>query len=367
MMRSCLLLTFLLMTWHAVLPGSVGEMPAIASVQRAPAQPDLDAYRRVLDAYRRGDETAIATLLEWNRDATEHVLGLIGRPDSREWTASDIKAAAVLHTTAAIRLLTGNREEASVFHLGAAGRILQWGGPDVNPFASRWYVAIARLLRDQLRGEVALELLRLGRERLRDDPAVLFESGALAELLAAQSIEAVPGEFSKNLQLRTATRLVDTMTRRRTDHLDDAARWLQRSVALAPANPDAQLHLGRVLMLRGDDAAALSALTSIQPSAALDRRYLASMYIGAVHERKGALEPAVDAYRLASRILPTSQAAYTALSEALQRAGRGEESRMVLDTMLSRPPEPDDPWWFYFFEPKSEVNARVRALFSEAR
>ena len=120
-------------------------------------------------------------------------------------------------------------------------------------------------------------------------------------------------------------------------------------------------------MLRGEDAAALSALTSIQPSAALDTRYLASIYIGAVHERKGALEPAVDAYRLASRILPTSQAAYIALSEALQRAGRGEESRVVLDTMLSRPPEPDDPWWFYFFEPKTKVNARVRVLFSEVR
>ena len=366
-MRSLLLIACFLIPSHAVLASGMGKMPASPSLQRAPAQPDLDTYRRILDAYRRGDETAISTLLQWDRTATEHVVGLTGRPGSGEWTASDGKAAALLHTAAAIRLLTENREETSVFHLDVAGRILQRGGLDVNAFASRWYVAIARLLRDQLRGEVALELLRLGRERLRDNPSVLFESGALAELLAAQSIEAVPDEFSKNLPLRTATRLVETMTKRRTEHLDDAARWLQRSVELAPANPEAQLHLGRVLMLRGDDAAALSALTSIQPSAALDTRYLASMYTGAVHERKGSLEPAADAYRLASRILPTSQVAYTALSEVLQRAGRGEESRLVLDTMLSRPPEPDDPWWFYFFEPRTRVNARIRALFSEAR
>ena len=348
-------------------------LPTIAHSQspdRAPVHPDLDTYRRILDAYRRGDDTGIGTLLQLDRKVTENVIGLIGRSHettSGGWTTSDSKAASLLHTAAAMRVLNDGSEETAVFHLDAADRILQRGGPDLNAFASRWYVAIARLLRDQLHGELALDVLRLGRERLRDDPSVLCASGELAELLAAQAVETVPGEFTKNLPVRVATRLVDTMTKRRTDQLDDAARWLRRSVELAPSNPEAQLHLGRVLMLRGEDAAALSALTSIQPSAAPATRYLASMYAGAVHERKGALEPAVDAYQLASRILPTSQAAFIALSEVLQRAGRGEESRVVLDTMLSRAPEPDDPWWFYFFETRSAVDARLRALFSEVR
>jgi tetratricopeptide (TPR) repeat protein len=356
------------MSWHAAPASRMGHKPAIAygpSPNRAPAQSDLDTYRRIRDAYRRGDETAIATLLEWDRGDTQHIIALVNRSPDTPWTASDITAVALLHTAAAIRLLNEGREETAVLHLDAAGRILQRGGPDVGAFASRWYVAIARLLRDQLRGESALNVLRLGRERLRDDPAVLCESGELAELLAAQAIEPVRRDLATTLSLRLAKNLVDTMSKRRTDQLDDAARWLRRSVERAPSNPEAQLHLGRVLMLQGEDAAALTALTSISPSAVPATRYLASMYIGAVHERKGALEPAVDAYRRAVDILPASQAAYIALSEVLQRAGRGEESRVVLDAMLSRSPEPDDPWWFYFFETKSAVNARVSALFSE--
>jgi tetratricopeptide (TPR) repeat protein len=344
-------------------------MPPIALAQSpgdAPAQPEPDAYRRIRDAYRRGDETAIATLLGWERNATEKAIELIGRgPDSARWTAGDIKAAALLHTAAALRLLNESVEETALFHLDAAGRILKRGEPDVNAFASGWYVAIARLLRDQLRGEAALNVLRLGRERLRDDPAVLCESGELAELLAAQAIDQLPRDLAAPLSLRTANNLVDTLSKQRTDQLDGAARWLRQSVERAPSNPDAQLHLGRVLMLRGEDAAALSALTSIQPSAPPATRYLASLFIGAVHERKGALDAALDAYRLATEILPRSQVAHIALSEVLQSAGQGDQSRAVLEAMLSRSQEQVDPWWFYFFETKSAVNARIAALFSE--
>jgi hypothetical protein len=73
----------------------------------------------------------------------------------------------------------------------------------------------------------------------------------------------------------------------------------------------------------------------------------------------------VEAYRRAIDVEPVNHAAHVALSEVLLRAGRGDESRAVLETMLALPGARIEPWWIYFFEPSSDVNTRMLSLFRE--
>jgi hypothetical protein len=63
-----------------------------------------------------------------------------------------------------------------------------------------------------------------------------------------------------------------------------------------------------------------------------------------------------------------AQSAYIALSEILQKRGRGKESREVLAAMLRTPAQSrTEPWWWYLVEPTEEVQHRVNALRKSVR
>jgi tetratricopeptide (TPR) repeat protein len=333
----------------------------------ANARVDLRAYRKALASYRAGDPRSVETLRGWNPPQVEAVVALVNGPkdDTRPWGPIDIAVSALFHTDASLRFMRDHDDEAMELHLDLASRMLQKGGVLLRGFASRWYVGVARLLRDRGLGQAAENLLRLGRERLRDDPAVLYESGTISELMVTEAQGALKSDTANNLPPRTGDSMIEAMSRRRTDNLDNAARWLRQSLAGAPSNAEAALHLGRVLMLRGEDAEALRILEAIPRSATPATRYMASMFLGAVHERKGGNDAAADAYRRAIDIQPVSHAAHVALSEALLRAGRGDESRAAIEGMLALPPQRIEPWWIYFFEPSNDVSARMLSLFKE--
>src|SRR5687767_7162678 len=65
---------------------------------------ELKRYRAVVNTYRSGDNTAVKTILSWD---TKQLDALVTTIDSthdptRPWTKEHLKAAAMLHTDAAM-------------------------------------------------------------------------------------------------------------------------------------------------------------------------------------------------------------------------------------------------------------------------
>jgi predicted Zn-dependent protease len=151
--------------------------------------------------------------------------------------------------------------------------------------------------------------------------------------------------------------------------LDNAAKWLAASIKADPSIALAPLHLGRVLMLLDQDQRALKLLQGISASPTdTPTGYLADLFIGALHERRNRFDQAERAYRQALARVPGNQSAYLALSRVLQRSGRGDESREILNIVLLEPKRTTlEPWWWYLSAPPAQVRARITALRAVAR
>jgi hypothetical protein len=129
------------------------------------------------------------------------------------------------------------------------------------------------------------------------------------------------------------------------------------------------VHLGRVLALRYDDEAAAVILGRVSTSGKdAESAYLASLFLGGLHERQGLMEAAIGAYRVAVSRLPSAHAAYVGLSEVLQRTGQRDESRAVLLIPLTEKAGPaEDPFWWYHFDRPGVAEQRLESLRADVR
>jgi len=364
-------------------PGRVAQEPKLSTKvkDRKIAQSNLKKYQTLLRKYCAGDPSASETLLSWDAESLTDAVTLINSidDDTRPWSVADIKAAALMHTDAVFSLLpTSGHDDTVVLQLDVAGRVLVRGAPfienpgedlarrnaEVRAFASRWYVALSRVLRDRIRFDAAHILLRLGRDRLPGDAAVLYESGTMEEFIATQPWEKLPADLASRFAGHQADVILNRLHTQHEQQLADAERWLRQSLALMPGQVAAQLRLGRVLMLRGKDEEAARAFAAI-PDPSADVRYLTAMFLGALEERRGAIAPAIEAYKRAAAVLPRAQSANIALSQLLQRQGHGEESRLLVEALVSETSIEPDPWWIYFFEQPATLISRLDALFKE--
>ena len=130
-----------------------------------------------------------------------------------------------------------------------------------------------------------------------------------------------------------------------------------------PSFTPAALHLGRLRLLEGkpDKAAALlsAAATGEDPRV----RYLALLFSGAIHERGGRVAQAEHCYREAVAEYPRGQSAVLALSALLDRHGRSDDARVLVEAHFTRDQKHLDPLWTYLAQPE-----RQRALlFDELR
>lgn len=354
-----------------VLPGEV---------DRGRREDALRAYHASVADYRRGDDDAVARLESWDRKRTQLVLSLIGTAidEARPWDHARFKAAAMMHTDVAARLLDRAEVDAALTHLDAAAHLLKMAGPDVRSYASRWHKAVARMLRVRDLPRVAESFLAAARDRLPRDATILYESGVLQEVLATDTV--IPIVITlRNLEpalsaaITAAPRRLDRdavedIKRRRAARLTRAAAWLRESLASDGTNALARLHLGRVQMLREEDDEALTLLDAAMRSDEPATAYLATLFTGGLRERQGRLEAAEQAYREAIGRLPSSHAAYVALSAVLQRAGRGDESREVLRRAVdAEERNRREPLWSYLAEPAAIAAARFDPLRHEAR
>ncbi len=346
--------------------------------ERNRVEADLKRYHVLILAYRQGSEAPVTEILAWSHSRIQTVLDAIGTTaDSvQPWEDVRFKAAAMLHTDAAIRLIDDADNDRALIHLDAGSQILMKAGPGRRPYTSRWYVAIARLLRDRNWLTVAEWFLQIGRTRLPRDGAILEESGTLQELLATNA--ALPTEppppptmsgrvHGQGPALATRASILN-MKQGHVRRLNQAAAWLTESLTPRAASPDLRLHLGRVQGLRGEIQDAHRHLREARGST--DRRiaYLAALFEGALYERARRFDEAERAYREAVALIPTCQVAYIAVSKVLENAGRRGDARDVLRGAIDAVVDSrDEPWWSYFFETRDGVSRRLNDLRRETR
>jgi tetratricopeptide (TPR) repeat protein len=351
---------------------------ARTAVSRQPPNPDLKraiedlkVYRALIIEFRKGDDDVVARLLTWEHKRLSLVIAVINLPfdPTAPWPTGFFRAAAIMHTDAAIRCLDDKRDEEAFFHLGIAGDHIQRGGSDLAAFGSRWIFAASRFMRSRGRTLVAEHFLEIGRAIMPDDSVVLYESGLLQEMFATHWQTAAPGGatgMTRGLFWRPP---FDSVLTNRPVRLEQAEQWLRASLRNDPTNVMARLHLGRVQMMRRANDEALELLRGVfesTPDSAT--AYLAAIFTGALHEREGRLADATLAYRQAIGKFGQGHSAHVALSEVLQRAGRGEESRAVLLGVLTESSDTRrEPWSWYFLEPPEIARERLDDVRTEGR
>ena len=356
------------MRWLLVISASV-----LLAAAPAP-ETDLLRYHTLLDAYKAGDASkSVDELLQWSRSRIEQVIKLASTPKDTffPWDVSRFGLAVMLHTDGALRITPYAESNEAFAHLELAANLLGRGmrldAERVRPLAQRWYFTLARYLRHWNAPYIAERLLEMGRERLRDDPVILYESGTLAETLATEY--ALAPLIAMQTRRPNAMVTLSVTLQRRKGYLNNAATWLGQAAALDPKNELLRVHLGRVHALRFDDDQALRFLGEVRDKTADDAiAYLASVFIGGIHQRQRRLDEAMGAYRFAIARFPRGHAAYVGLSEVLQLSGNGDESRAVLRTLLSESSgATSEPQWMYAFEPNNIPDQRLEALRHEVR
>jgi tetratricopeptide (TPR) repeat protein len=367
------LITLLLLASTA---GQVGRK----TPERVRLEESLTAYHALIDAYRQGDDRSVADIRAWGQKRLVEVVGAVYASGDvvRGWDQGRLKTAVMLHTDAAMSTLETD-DPLAFIHLQLASKLILTGGAPLRDFARIWYLTASRLLRDRARLLIAEALLDKGRQHLPGDAVVLYESGLTQESIASYSafvtetqVSTTPlASSSQDVRNLDNTRITggDRKVSEWRAAMDKAARWFADALQADPTSELAQLHLGRVQSLRGkyDEASALLerlADTSSEP----DIAYLVMMFLGAQHDRRGRPDAAEQLYRHSIARQFMAQSAYIALSEILQRRGRGNESREVLTAMLRVSAESRrEPWWWYLAEPVERVRHRTDALRQSVR
>jgi len=344
---------------------------------------EMERYHATLAAYAEGDAAgSIEAVLRLSqqrlaRDWTGLTRALYsintrGIDPYAPWDARRYALAVMLHTDAALRATSDANGDEALAQFQAAADLLQLGvrcAPDrFRSLAPQWYVGLSRHLRDRTVLGAAEALLELGRSRLQNDPAILGESGVLAESIA--TIYALSQMDTRTSWASSDDRLfLRRVTDRRQAWLNDAASWLRQAADLDPGNDEVLLHLGRVRALRFEDAEALSTLgTVLERTPSADMAYLAAIFTGAVHDRRNRLEEAAAAYRAAAERIQSAHAARVGLADVLRRSGRLDEARrLILALVTERSEQMQEPLWWYILEPPGVADARLAALRAEVR
>lgn len=238
----------------------------------------------------------------------------------------------------------GNRDGLqSVSVHGAIARVVLRGlPPDAREqaFVRDWYRAtVANSQRveywDALQLDHALDLFP-------SDPVLLFLRGCQHEAYAAPLYQA----FMRSL----GDARMRPDIRAEADELEQAARAFRAALRGDPTFAEAQVHLGRVLSLQGQHAAAIDelaqALTAgLEPAL----EYYARIFLGAAYQQSGAWAPAREQFERARIVVPESRVAALALAQIAREAGQPEEVPDLLRRGLALPTPTStvDPWWTY--------------------
>jgi tetratricopeptide (TPR) repeat protein len=267
----------------------------------APTFPTLAFYRDLLHDYAEGRaEDAVATLIRWPVVAAA---GLAKRINASEGMLP--RAAAMLHTEAAIALLASRATADAPAHLEIARGVLESTARD-SSFRRDWLLAVGFEL--QARGDRAAEALRFFLEcqsafplaaEARLAAGTVYEFGAFPDGLGGNGLAQASGDLVK-----------------------EATRQYREALAIDPSLHEARVRLGRTLQRSGAAEEARAQLTlATKQGAGGATQALAHFFLGELLEERGEGGEAAAQYREALAQDPTLQQAGVALAAILWRAG----------------------------------------------
>jgi tetratricopeptide (TPR) repeat protein len=322
---------------------------------------DLAAYRHVIEAYRDGAVVNQEPVV--SGAASLSIVSRIIDPASG-WTAADLAAAAMFHTDRALRLAKVSSHQDAAAHVDAASALLRAAlerDPARAAFARRWRSAVVGLLHAAGPAELASRIGPDALPSLAETPLQAEARAAFALGLTEEIRAAVAGPLSGKLPTRNLP-----VTPEARHALRDAARHFQDALARDPADAEAALHLGRVMIVAGRELDADRPLRVA--AAAPDRpvRYLAMMFLGAIAERQSRYADGERHYRAALEAFPWGQAAPLALSHVLMREGREAEARAaVARNFTGIGARVVEPLWTYLADPATDLGPTLHLLRAE--
>ena len=282
---------------------------------RADPLADVMAYARLIEEYEHGDdERAIADIITWKPDALGAVIVLV----EQARTAVEIRAlllkfpvAVMLHTQAGLRLNWRGDVAGASSQWRAAWRLAELHPftAEQSTFLRAWYHAFGLYLLGSGNAD-ALTTLERGHQRFPDDELITL---ALAEVYETR------GTF------------VDEVGR----YDLRAERICRDLLARDPGMAEARLRLGRVLQLRGKPELALPELDRVASTSDDGRlRYLAHLFMGELHRRRGRLSEAQQEFAKALEAWPGGQAGALSLGEILHSLGERAEAAAAVQAAI---------------------------------
>jgi tetratricopeptide (TPR) repeat protein len=296
-----------------------------------------DAMRRLTVLPHASVSTVVAGVLAGNANAQR--------------SAEDLRAAAMLHTDAAIELLELAHVEHAVFHLNTASRLvdatLGISALD-SAYGARWYALSVALLEMYGVHPWAGEFRKRSAARFFRNPSRTALTSAIQDERRASGIVRLSRADHVGEVAGVDVRLVMRFKR--------VAQAFEKVVRLDPQCHEAWLHLGRARMIVNEYDRATSALEKASLAADPRHRYLALMFLGAIAELKEEFALAERRYVDASRAYPWGQSAPLALSHLLSRIGQEAKAREILEDHLSRSRRLiAEPLWTYMLDPPASM------------
>jgi tetratricopeptide (TPR) repeat protein len=229
--------------------------------------------------------------------------------------------------------------------------------PGRDDMVRLWYRATAAWMQDA--GDHETAHLTRARELFPTDPDILFLSGSQHETYASSAVQSV----RENAVLPAGvTLMIDSEGR----ELRQAETFFRRSIAAKRDQPEAHLRLGHVLGQLNRHADAVPELDEALSTTSEDLlRYFGLLMLGTSQEALGRYDDAQASFEKASKLYPTAQSPYLALTELARRRGDRTAALKSIQEVFDLPWsqfQRYDPWWDYDVAQSRNVGDLLKEL-----
>jgi tetratricopeptide (TPR) repeat protein len=237
------------------------------------------------------------------------------------------------------------------------------------------------MFQNSIYGEVVTHLERAA-QVLPDDPLVLFDRGAFAEIHGLPPSQVLLSDSDLVLlrarqrgqqsTIRTPIRLNTQLGIPPVEVTNERAeQFFRRALRADPGLVEARVRLGRLLEVRKRyEEAEQELATALDAKPAGELLFYAHMFAGRVAQHLGKLDAAADHYRQASALFPGAQSALLAQSQAaLLKSDVSSALAFVheLEAMAATIAEREDPWWDYGLATGRDAHAILADMWARLR